>query len=142
MHPLVSAILAAGGGANSLLINPGSQSYAHINPNATATSGIRIATDRDVDEQQGSGVYADRGDWLRASGTASDYEVRFTLSTGTLNVGSDSTGSYLALSSSREWYAESTGVGGATGTVSIRHATRTSDEISFSVSLSVDGTPI
>ena len=67
--------------SSSVLLNPGSQNYSHVNPGALATSGVRIATDRDVDERQASN-YLDRDDWLEATGTASDYEVRATVNSG------------------------------------------------------------
>ncbi len=144
MHPLVAGILAGSvGGLASFLSNPGGQNYVHINPSALATSGIRIATDRDVDEQQGSGTYIDRSDWLQSGGVASQYEVRATLNSGSLDAGSDTTGSYLALSSSREWYCESNGGSqSASLTIDIRRSSSPSDAISFTCTLNADGTPL
>lgn len=143
----MSAITAGAAGAvaaseNSLLNDPGTQNYTHVLPNSTSRSGVRIATDRDVDERE-LDSYVDRADWLLSSGTASDYEVRCTVNSGTLAGGSSATGSYLALSSSREWYVETTHVTAtASLTIDIRDASNTSDAISFSVSLSADGTPL
>ena len=123
----------------SFLSDPGTQNYNRIAPSGDSRCGIRIATDRDVDEIEGTGVYTDRADWLEASGTASNYEVRATLDSGTLS-SATATGSYLALSSSREWYTDD--IESADLTISIRHATNTTDEISFSVQLISDNSPI
>ena len=138
----ITAAVAAASGAVSLLNDPSTQNYSHIAPGSTARSGVRIATDRDVDERD-LNTYTAMAAWLQASGTASDYEVRCTVNSGSLDAGSAATGSYLALSSSREWYCESTGgVQSANLTIDLRKITDTDDSVSFTVTLSADGTPI
>jgi hypothetical protein len=137
----VSSIVAAAGMglSRSFLIDPGSQNYSSIIPSGNSICGIRIATDRDVDERD-SGGYTDRADWLDAVGTPADYEVRVTVDSGSLDAGSDTTGSYIALSSSREWYTDD--IQSADLTISIRRATYTADEISFTCQLVSDNSPI
>lgn len=132
-------ILSAGSG--SFLTNPGDQNYIHVNPSALADNGVRIATDGDVDERDAVSTYTDRGDWLLAGGTASDYEVQATLSSGDTPTGT--LGSYLALSTNREWYLDTNG-GFETCVlaITIRRIANTSDSISFNVTLTADGTPL
>lgn len=120
---------------SSFLTNPGTQNYASLTTTPlNSDSGVRIDTDRSVYElDQGSPT--DRGDWLLAGGTASDYEVRFVQDSGTAVTGTLNT--FLALSSDREVTLEGSGVGtiNAALTVTIRHATNTSDSIDFTVNL-------
>jgi hypothetical protein len=134
--------MKAGNSLKTYLIDPGTQNYSHTVPGGTAQSGVRIATDRDVDEKQAA-VYTDRADWLDAGGTASNYEVRVSHNSGdALDAGSDSTGVYLALSSNREWYLDALGgVKSCNLTVDIRQTADTSDAISFTVTLAADGAP-
>ena len=81
-------------------INISNQWLLSDKPDGTATCGYRLSA---------SGVAYFRSDvsystletWL-ATGSAASYEARATVNTGSLTSGT--TGSWLALSSSREWY--------------------------------------
>ena len=139
------AMAAAGAMAaseSSFLTNPGTQTYFDISLGSTSTSGIRIATDGDVDERNDA-AYSDNGDWLLAGGTASDYEVQFAQNSGDTLAG-DTLSTYHALSSSREvrLVTSTSETLAANITVTIRHATNTSDSISFTCTLSADESPL
>ena len=139
MTAIALATSAAAAAQASLLIDPGLQVYSAFNPGGPPqTSGIRIATDRDVDENE-NGAYTDRADWLEASGTPSEYEVQFVQNSGD-TLGGAALSTYHALSSSREITLAS--IGTANVTVTIRHATRTTDSISFTCTLIADNGPI
>lgn len=131
IFPVVPAASEEG----SVLQDPGTQTYSAFAPGATSHSGIRINTDSTLDERQNAS-YIERATWL-TGGSPSDYEVRATVVSGTID-GGDSTGAWLSLSSAREWYIQTETVETDTAglTVSIRHAVNTSDSISFSVNLS------
>lgn len=140
MTAIALANSAIAGSSVSQLRNPGTQTYTDIFPGGPSISGIRIATDGDVD-QRGSSGYTDRGDWLN-SGSTSNYEVRFTQNSGDALDG-DTLNTYHALSSNREVRLDTPGgTEAANITVDIRHATNTSDAISFVCTLSTDATPI
>ena len=127
---------AAAASISSLLINPGTQSYVAVNLGTTAYSGVRINTNRDIEERDNA-LYTDSGDWLDPSGTAADYEVQFEQVSGATLQGV-ALNTYHALSASREVYIATTGIGGllATATVTIRRAAAPADSISFTVNLS------
>lgn len=106
---------------------------------ASAQSGVRIANDKNVYELAIGNVEIDTGDdWLDAAATAGDYEVKAVVNSGTLDGTSDATGSFLSLSSDRNWSISDATIGGtetASLTITIRHATDTSDSIEFDVNL-------
>lgn len=135
----MSAITALSGvvaGSNaSFLNNPGTQSYSHITFGGTCSNGIRVANDGKVYELD-NGTATERATWLLSGGTASDYEVQYTVNSGTIDAGT--TGSYLALSTFRDAAIQTELVETDTAnlTVTIRHATRTTDSISFTATLS------
>ncbi len=122
----------------SFLVELSAQSYSSTTNGATDRSGVRIATDRDIDEiQTTTPTYIDRGDWLLVGGTASNYEVRCTVNSGTVTGGATCDGStYLALSTNREWYVEAGSLNTAQISLTIRHATETNDNVTFTVDLS------
>lgn len=86
----------------------------------TAVAGFRLNTSG-IAEKLVRITYTTLETWL-AFGTAGNYECRATLDFGTLTSGT--TGSWLALSSSREWKVEqgAPGITSATITVEIRNA--------------------
>lgn len=128
----------------SLLVDPGLQSYINITGGSgTARSGIRVATDGDLDEIDYPFIYTDRDDWYLAGANSSDYEVEVIVNSGTLTSGTTGSGNWQSLSTSRTWYCETNGgIQQANLTFTIRHATRTSDSISFTVTLYADDSPI
>lgn len=83
-----------------------------------ATAGYRLNTSGAAEQHLGPS-YSTIESWL-PFGTPGDYECRATLNSGTLSAGT--TGSWLALSSSREWNCVQSIVGtnAATITVEIR----------------------
>ena len=68
------------------------------------TATYTLESDGDVVTATTPGGSVDAGDWIDPKASApSDYEVRATLNSGTLNGGSSATGSWLALTSNRSW---------------------------------------
>ena len=86
----------------------------------TAVAGYRLNTSG-IAEKLVRVTYTTLETWL-SFGTASNYECRATVTAGAITSGT--TGSWLALSSSREWKVEqgSVGTGTATLTIEIRNA--------------------
>lgn len=66
-----------------------------------ADAGYRLSNTGGAFELKNGAATAISGEWLSA-GSASDYEVRATLSSGTLSSGT--TGSWLNLGTTREWH--------------------------------------
>lgn len=103
-----------------------SYDYSQAVDNPTdASAGFRLASTGDILGAETSNIspsfLIDEGDWL-VSGAASDYEVRATLDSGALTSGT--TGSWLALSTTRTWYCAQGGIGTKTAdlTIEIRRA--------------------
>lgn len=70
----------------------------------TQTATYTLESDGDVISATTPGGSVDEGDWIDPKASApSDYEVKATLNSGTLNGGSSATGSWLALTSNRSW---------------------------------------
>lgn len=134
MTLLAAGLLMAHGRAQSKLI-AGTYNFSTFSFDSTATNGVRLATDRDVDENE-NGAYTDSGDWLVSSGTPSDYEVSCTVNSGSLSSGT--TGSYEALSAAREWTVQQASLGVATAniTLTIRRIANPSDSVQLTVVLS------
>lgn len=129
---------AAGASANiSKLLSVSTQAYANITFGGTARSGIRVDTDGYLYEIDTGPTYTQRDQWLHASGTASDYEVIFTLNAGTLD-GGVTAGTPHTISVDRDVYIETETVETDTAnlTVQIRKITNTSDSTSFTNTLS------
>lgn len=89
--------------------------------NGSQTATYTLESDGDVVTATTPLGSADIGDWISPKASApSDYEVRATLNSGTLNAGSSATGSWLALTSNRSWGVTRTVVGVAdTGDLTI-----------------------
>lgn len=71
---------------------------------ASTAAAYRLESDGDIMTSNftGSAVTVDSGDWIIPRGAAGGaYEVRVTVTSGTLTSGT--TGSWLALSTNREW---------------------------------------
>lgn len=77
-------------------------------------------------------------EWLAAAGDAADYEVKVENTSGSVDSGT--TGSFISCGTSRTWTESATTVGtdSCEVEVTIRHATRTNESITFSVSLSAE----
>lgn len=75
------------------------QSVSATRLSATSTAGYRLNTSGIVEKLENA-AYATLETWL-VMGSSSSYEARATLNSGSLASGT--TGSWLALSSSREW---------------------------------------
>ena len=137
----VTGVAAAS--TNTALIDPGQQNYGTVNVGATSDSGIRINTNRDIEERQ-NGSYTDQADWLSSGASSSDYQVMFSQVSGDTLSG-NSLGVYHALSASREVYvATSTpGAVAANVDVTIRRIASPGDSVTFTVTLSaVEDVPI
>jgi len=102
------------GGLTATLFSFSATHYV-IDPN-TATAGVRMNTSG-IQERLINVTYTNMGSW-RGSGTSADFEVRCTLDSGTLDSGT--TGTWLSMSSSREWWCRvGPSAGFATQTASI-----------------------
>ena len=117
--------------------------FSSITFDAIDYSGVRIATDGDVDERTSVlGPYADRYDWLLVGGTAADYEVRFEYQPGSsANRGGITDANYYQLSTNRETHVYADFIGQpaeATVLVTIRHRVNTTEAVSFTVTLSAN----
>ncbi len=90
-----------GGGQGAVLISDQNLFDTQTTP-TDAYAGYRLNTNGKAQTSTGiAGTYNDvSGEWLR-SGVASAFEVQATLNSGTLFSGT--TGSWLALSSTRQW---------------------------------------
>jgi len=88
--------------------------------------------------QTSAGSYADVEDWITPTSAASGaYEVKATLNSGALTTGT--TGSWLALSSTREWTVEtSIGVVDANLTIEIRRGSTVLDSATVTLSAQVE----
>ncbi len=82
-----------------LTVNITDQSIQVTNPSTRATAGYRLNYSG-IAESLDDVTYATLETWL-LSGAASDYEVRVTLSSGTLSSGT--TGTWQNLGTSRSW---------------------------------------
>lgn len=83
-------------------------------------------------------IYSDLGDWVIPNGNASLYEVRATLNSGTLSSGT--TGSWLALTSTRTWTVTRSVIGVSTAnlTIEIRRIGGTTILATAPVDMTVD----
>lgn len=103
------------------------------------TNGVRIRTNGNVEEND-TGIYSVRDQWMGAGGTASNYQVKATATAGASNVSGNSLGVWHSLSGSKGWNVVQTGAGPKTAslTIDIRNASDFSDAIQFTVSLSAN----
>lgn len=101
-------------------IGIGDENIADSRGSGAAVAGYRLNTSGVIESRLGA-AYATIGQWL-ALGSAGDYECFVTVNSGTLTLGTS--GSWLALSSSCEWYVSQATVGVKTAniTVQIRRA--------------------
>lgn len=83
-------------------VNIANQSVSHSVGVGTARAGYRLNTSGAAEKREG-GSYTTLETWL-PFGTASGYEARVTVTLGTLTSGTS--GSWLSLGSSQEWYIE------------------------------------
>lgn len=115
------------------------ETYSHTGTGG-AGGDCRIQVDTDGDIYQKGGLDTKQDDWLLSGGTASEYEVKADVVSGTVDVG-DSTGTFLALTTDRQWGVQESALTTDTLelTITIRHATNTSDSISFTAELSATG---
>lgn len=114
------------------------QSLTDTRPTGTAVSGYRLNTSGIAEELRGTS-YSTLETWLTA-GSASGYEARVTILSGTLSSGTS--GSWLALSSSREWSVSQASLGQniCEFTVEIRNATTLVVAASATVQITADHT--
>lgn len=113
---------------------------------SSGTAGIRVLNNGNVEELSAIGWFAQNAttEWADVdgvAGTGDDYEVRMTVSTGSVDTGT--TGAWLALTSDRSWTIShaSADLGTsqeATGTIEIRHAVNTADIVSASFTIRVE----
>lgn len=91
-------------------------------------SGIRINTDGTIDKYTGTNnggyTYAQidaSTDWIIPNSAAnSSYEVQLDVNSGTPNFSSDSTATWLAMSTNRQWIVQRTTVGTSTWNWTLR----------------------
>ena len=102
-----------------------------------ATSGYRLGSTGDVSENRNAS-YLDIGDWVSPKSAApGTYECRVTVTSGTLSTGT--AGSWLALTSNREWtvFRNTSGSKACTFTVEIRQGVTTLASCTVTITASV-----
>lgn len=102
--------------------------------------GLRVDNDGYVYATNAAGTYTSRYKWLTGSGTGTDYDVRATVTSG--SVSSGTTGSWLDLASDQTWTRTGT-AGNATSvvlTVEIRDTATTNVLATASITLTCDMT--
>ena len=103
---------------------PATDSVEHIvSGSATATTGWQLTAVGAIQKKTGAGAYSTTRAWLAPVYGVGEFEVRATIVSG--SVSSGTTGSWLALSSTRTWERTATGGAGASTvvlTIEIRRA--------------------
>ena len=134
------ALLGSSGGGDILALVGYTDSVLAVAP---ATGGVGYQLTSGGKEQGGTGTaasitYSNIGDWVLPNGNASLYEARATLNSGTLSSGT--TGSWLALSSTRTWTVTRSIVGVSTAnlTIEIRRIGSTTILATAPVDMTVD----
>ena len=120
MSGIQMALLGAGGTAVTITLN--NQSIVDLDSTAAYAYYFLTAGGLAQESKSAGGVGPSTLEtWCVPTSEASNYEVFVTLDSGTLSGGSG-TGSWLALSSTRNWFVEqtSTGTNSATITATIR----------------------
>lgn len=116
-----SAAISAAGVAPVQLENTTALAYA-VSP-ATATAEFRLNTSGDAETRLNLGSWSSPFSWLLA-GSASDFECRMTMNSGT-NFSGSALGTWLSLGTTRTWSHERSGTNGittGTATLEIRRA--------------------
>lgn len=131
---LIAAVAGTFGGPRVAITDQSPSGFA-FSP-GTAFAGYKLTTAGKV--QTSAGSYADVEDWITPTSAASgSYEARATLNSGTLTSGT--TGSWLALSSTREWTVEaSVGMADASLTIEIRRGSTVLDSATVTLSAQVE----
>ena len=106
----------------------------------SATAGVRVLTNGDVEEGAGGSWTAQNSgvEWIDDGGaTSSDYEVQLVKSSGTTPSG-PSLSTYHTISTTRQWTLTSvSGSKSFSGTMYIREIANTSNVVSASVNINV-----
>ena len=143
MSLLTGILLKAGNTLKTYLLDVPNKVYSFFSTQATGTSGIRLATDRGIDQRKDS-VYVNEDNWLHPSGSVTDYEVKCTVAPGgaALEGTSSATDVFLNFSTNRSWQIESTGgnIQSCVLTFNIRSIADNTDTITFDVSLIANST--
>lgn len=128
-----------GTSAPVISITDQSRAATGISP-ATATNGYRLNSNGKVYDN-GNGTYSFIEDWVTPTGAASSYEALVTVTSGSLSSGTS--GSWLALSSTRDWTVTRTSVGTntCTFTVDIRKVGTTTVLDSATITIEAEVTP-
>jgi hypothetical protein len=99
----VRMILRALGVGDIITLSNITENDTSISPN-NAQVGVRFETDGDITKQQDGGAFStDLGDWIVPKINMADFSIRATVNSGSVSAGSDTTGSWLALTSDRTW---------------------------------------
>lgn len=115
----VTAIMAGMGGGDRLTLAGYTDSALATAP---ATAGVGYQLTSGGKEQGGIGtassiLYSDIGDWVTPTSNANLYEARATLNSGAVSSGT--TGSWLALTSTRTWTVTRSVIGTASANLTI-----------------------
>ena len=135
---MTGVLMALVGGSYGARITLTDQTYTNATGGGLpATVGYTIDADGNVYDQ--SSVLLEQ--WCAPAALSGDYEVRATISSGTLTSGT--TGSWLALSTDRTWSktVESPATGTCVFTVEIRRIGTTTTLDSATISITADATP-
>jgi len=116
---LAALVGAAGGNGDLVQLEGATELTLELSP-ATAGAGYRLTSGGL--EQSGVGSanlvsYSTIADWVTPTSNANLYEVRATLTSGSLSSGT--TGSWLALTSTRTWEVAQTGLGSQSATLDV-----------------------
>lgn len=108
---------------------------------ATATAGYRLNSNGKVYGESPAGNFGFLEDWVTPNGAASSYEALVTVTSGSLSSGTS--GSWLALSSTRDWTVTRTtlGTNSCTFTVDIRKVGTTTVLDSATITIEAEVTP-
>ena len=136
----VGMMLLGAGGAKVTLTDLSVNAILTASP---ATAGYRLNTNGKVYSLENA-TYFEYENWVVPNSAASGFEALATIVSGTLTAGSSATGSWLALSSTREWfittlnppYTKTTSL-----TVQIRQIGTATTLATSNVTLSADGSP-
>lgn len=99
----VRMVLRALGVGDIVTLDDINENHAVSSP-TNAQVGVRFETDGDITVQTASGAFStDIGNWLVPLTNVALYSIKATVNSGTTSAGSDTTGSFLALTSDRTW---------------------------------------
>lgn len=128
----------AAAGVQKPVLAVANQTVSTLRAGNPSTATYSLESDGDIAWSNATGLSVlDQGDWINPrSAAGANYECRATLTVGTVTTGT--TGSWLALSSTRSWTKDSGGPPGSatcTFTIEIREVADTARIVSATITL-------